>query len=130
MSQSGSSMPAPPGAKQGADRLPVPADAEGPTMPTEGLIGIREIRAMFRLGRTAAYELTHRPGFPAPIRISARCYRWWATEVTAFAASLRHQQTRPASHECSARRTATSLDITPPRITGRVRPARRPKRTP
>lgn len=124
-----------PDADRGTNRLPIPADAEEPqptaitTMPSESLIGIREIRAMFRLGRTAAYELTHRPGFPAPVRISARCYRWWATEVTAFAAGLR-QETRPASRERSTRRTTASLDIAPLRITGRVRPARRPKKTP
>src|SRR5258708_36480761 len=92
------------------------------------LIGNREIRAMFRLGRTAAYELTHRPGFPAPIRISARCYRWWATDVTAFAAGLR-QQAPPVSRERSTRRTTASLDVATPRITGRVRMAQRPKRT-
>jgi len=36
------------------------------------LITIKEIREIFGLGRTAAYELTHRPGFPAPVPIS-RC---------------------------------------------------------
>lgn len=118
-----------------ADGQPVLANAEEPqsasftTMPADSLIGIQEIRAMFRLGRTAAYELTHRPGFPTPVRVSARCYRWWATEVTAFASGLR-QQARPASRERSTRRIATSPDMTTPRITGKVRPARRSKRTP
>jgi predicted DNA-binding transcriptional regulator AlpA len=55
------------------------------------LITINEIRKIFGLGRTAAYELTHRPGFPAPVPISRRCYRWWAKEVAAFAAELREQ---------------------------------------
>jgi hypothetical protein len=31
---------------------------------TDTLISIRDIREQFGLGRTAAYELTHRPGFP------------------------------------------------------------------
>ena len=38
--------------------------------PTDRLIGIREIRQLFGLGRTAAYDLTHRPGFPAPVPVS------------------------------------------------------------
>src|SRR5258708_13686417 len=124
----------PPDAGQGTERLPFPADADEPqpvtftTMPIESLIGIREIRAMFRLGRTAAYELTHRPGFPAPIRISARCYRWWATDVTAFAAGLR-QQAPPVSRERSTRRTTPSLDVATPRITLRARIAKRPNIT-
>jgi predicted DNA-binding transcriptional regulator AlpA len=49
-------------------------------LPADSLIGIGEIRAIFGLGRTAAYELTHRPDFPAPICLSSRCYRWWAAE--------------------------------------------------
>ena len=56
---------------------------------TDKLISIHDIRDLFALGRTAAYELTHRPGFPEPIKLSPRCYRWWANEVTAFAASMR-----------------------------------------
>jgi predicted DNA-binding transcriptional regulator AlpA len=95
-------------------------------LPTDSLIGIGEIRAIFGLGRTAAYELTHRPDFPAPICLSSRCYRWWAAEVTAFAGSLR-QQTRPANRQRS-RHPATRSDHTPmptPRISGRVRMTRR-----
>ena len=38
--------------------------AEPPRWAHDSLIGITEIRRIFRLGRTAAYELTHRPGFP------------------------------------------------------------------
>ena len=56
---------------------------------TDTLISIRDIRELFGLGRTAAYELTHRPGFPEPIKLSPRCYRWWASEVIAFAADVR-----------------------------------------
>jgi len=94
-------------------------------MPTDTLIGIRDIRAMFRLGRTAAYELTHRPGFPTPVRISTRCYRWWATEVAAFAASL-GQQAQPVKRPQSAH-----LHQAPPlTITGKVRMARRRKEAP
>lgn len=88
------------------------------------LISIREIRAMFGLGRTAAYELTHRPGFPAPVRISARCYRWSADEVAAFAASLR-QQARPATHQRSRHLAANAQRLPAPHITGKVRMARR-----
>ena len=59
------------------------------------LISIQEIRTLFGLGRTAGYELTHRHGFPEPVVISPRCYRWWASEVTAFAASMRRQGPAP-----------------------------------
>ena len=57
----------------------------------DSLITIKQIQKIFGLGRTAAYELTHRPGFPAPVPISPRRYRWWAKEVAAFAAELREQ---------------------------------------
>ena len=40
---------------------------------SDELISIADIRQLFKLGRTAAYELTHRPGFPAPVRVSSRC---------------------------------------------------------
>ena len=40
------------------------------------LISIGDIRVLFKLGRTAAYELTHRPGFPDPVQVSRRCLRW------------------------------------------------------
>jgi len=48
------------------------------SLPPAGdqLICIADIRAIFKLGRTAAYDLTHRPGFPDPIRVSPHCYRW------------------------------------------------------
>lgn len=106
------------------DPLPMTATT---AVSTDSLIGIREIRAIFGLGRTAAYELTHRPGFPAPIRISSRCYRWWAAEVAAFAASLREQQIRPATRQRSTQRAALASDAAEPRISGKVRIARRRK---
>lgn len=57
-------------------------DAGGLSQPaSDRLIGIADIRELFKLGRTAAYELTHRPEFPDPIEISPHCYRWWASEV-------------------------------------------------
>jgi len=94
------------------------------TLPQAGtLISIREIRALFGLGRTAAYELTHRPGFPAPVRISPRCYRWWAAEVAAFAADLR-RQARPGNRQRSA---APAQSLPALHITGKVRMARRRK---
>ena len=57
---------------------------------------IRDIRELFGLGRTAVYELTHRPGFPEPIKLSPRCYRWWASEVLAFTADVRLRIRHPA----------------------------------
>ncbi|MGH3125494.1 MAG: helix-turn-helix transcriptional regulator, partial [Streptosporangiaceae bacterium] len=89
---------------------------------------IGDIREFFKLGRTAAYELTHRPEFPEPVLVSPRCYRWWASEVEAFAISLPRERTQG----CSARvtKTQTPHPATPPRaITGRVRTARPRKAT-
>jgi predicted DNA-binding transcriptional regulator AlpA len=88
---------------------------------TDELISISNIRTLFKLGRTAAYELTRRPEFPAPVQVSSRCLRWWAGEVNAYAASLQRE-----GAQRRARRTPTrqANSATPPRrITGTVRPA-------
>ena len=94
---------------------------------TDKLISIRDIRELFAIGRTAAYDLTHRPGFPEPIRLSPRCYRWWANEVTAFAVSMRRDSATPKrisnAHRSASQRTQ-SEGMSPLRITGRTRLAR------
>ena len=84
------------------------------------LIDITDIRALTKLGRTSAYELTRRPEFPSPVPFSPRCYRWWASEVMAFLAALRQDpgKTRPRRPRQAASITARR------RITGRVRAAR------
>jgi len=102
-------------------------------LETDSLITIKEIRKIFGLGRTAAYELTHRPGFPAPVPISRRCYRWWAKEVTAFAAELRAQPaiTPKISHrQKETDRTPHSRDAQSLQITGEVRIVRSRKEKP
>ena len=100
---------------------PVKPEPAATTLLQAGtLISIREIRALFGLGRTAAYELTHRPGFPAPVRISPRCYRWWAADVAAFTADLR-RQARPGNRQ---RPAASAQDLPGLHITGKVRMAR------
>jgi predicted DNA-binding transcriptional regulator AlpA len=116
-----------------------PPDPAIPTAQTAGqtrwttdrLISIGDIRDLFKLGRTAAYELTHRPEFPEPVPISSRCYRWWASEVDAYAAALRlkrSQQSAAATQR--ATKPDTSRRATPPRrITGKVRAARNRKET-
>lgn len=92
---------------------------------TDKLISIWDIRKLFELGRTAAYELTHRPGFPEPVVISPRCYRWWASEVTAFAASIRSEGTKPERPVTRAReRRVPGLSTPPRRINGKLRVAR------
>lgn len=89
------------------------------------LISLRDIRVLFELGRTAAYELTHRPGFPEPVVISPRCYRWWASEVTAFASTLRGERTKPRQPAKRATEQRAAHSGTPPlRIHGTVRAAR------
>ena len=63
--------------------IPGPEIAGPARWSSDRLISIEEIRKHFKLGRTAACELTHRPDFPAPVPISSRCYRWRASEVDA-----------------------------------------------
>jgi hypothetical protein len=82
---------------------------------------------MFGLGRTAAYELTHRPGFPTPVRISSRCYRWWENEVVTFAASLRDKGQADrggAAPQPTSRQAPSAWGTSTLRITGTVRMAR------
>jgi predicted DNA-binding transcriptional regulator AlpA len=96
------------------------------------LLCITDIRAFFKLGRTAAYDLTHRPDFPAPVVVSPRCYRWWASEVTAFATGMRREGAKPRRHNNASRRPNTQLtplNAQACRITGRVRVARSMKTT-
>jgi len=91
------------------------------------LISVTDIRRIFRLGRTAAYELTRRPGFPDPVQLSSRRYRWWASEVDAFAAGLPRGHARQDAG--SSRRPRLPGPATPPRqITGTVREARASKK--
>lgn len=94
----------------------------------DSLISVADIREIFHLGRTAAYELTRRPGFPAAVRVSPRCYRWWASEVSAYAETLRAE---PAPRDRAApprprrqRQQPQAQPAEPARITGRVRPVR------
>jgi predicted DNA-binding transcriptional regulator AlpA len=100
-----------------------PASGESPRWVYDSLIGITEIRSIFKLGRTAAYELTHRPGFPGPVPISPRCYRWWASEVAAFTAALSRESDR-ASAKPPKQPRPLDLAVPPPRITGKLRTAR------
>ena len=87
------------------------------------LISIGDIRVLFKLGRTAAYELTHRPGFPAPVRVSSRCLRWWASEVDTYASSLRREGAQRSTRRATTR-VAGEPTAVPRRITGTVRAAR------
>jgi predicted DNA-binding transcriptional regulator AlpA len=104
-----------------AARPPEPAGP--PATASDRLIGIDYIRNLFKLGRTAAYELTHRSGFPDPVEISPHCYRWWASEVDAFAATLRRD--RAQVHTRRAKTPHLPGPAMPPRrITGKVRAAR------
>lgn len=87
------------------------------------LISISDIRRIFKLGRTAAYDLTHRPDFPETVRLSARCYRWWASEVDAFADTLRRKPTQGTAQR-TRRQAAPDPAVAPLQITGTVRSAR------
>jgi len=107
-----------------------PHSAEPPRWVHDSLIGITEIRRIFKLGRTAAYELTHRPEFPDPVPISPRCYRWWASEVAKFAAALRREPAQASAQSAKAPRLPDPDVPQPRQITGKVRTARSRKEAP
>ena len=90
---------------------------------TDRLICISDIRILFKLGRTAAYELTHRSGFPAPVQVSRRCLRWWASEVDAYADTLQREGARSRARRASTGGVDNQVPL-PRRITGTVRAAR------
>ena len=109
-----------------------PPETAGQTRwSTDRLISIGDIRNLFKLGRTAAYDLTHRPEFPEPVPVSSRCYRWWASEVDAYAATLRLKRSQQSVGATQlATKPNASRGATPPRrITGKVRAARGRKET-
>jgi len=113
--------------------IPGPETAGQAQWSSDRLIRIEDIRSLFKLGRTAAYELTHRPEFPEPVPISSRCYRWWASEVDAFAANLRRKRDLSVGGDGSQRATMPQITrpATPPRhITGKVRTARARREAP
>ena len=84
------------------------------------LISVGDIRVLFKLGRTAAYELTHRPGFPAPVQVSRRCLRWRASEVDAYAEALQREGATRGTRRAATRETGSPA-VVPGRITGTVR---------
>ncbi len=94
------------------------------------LMSVSDIRVLFKLGRTAAYQLTHRPGFPAPVQLSRRCLRWWASEIEAYADTLQRHGAQHRTRRTTTRQASTP-GAQPRRITGTVRAARsRPKGQP
>ena len=87
------------------------------------LISVGDIRAMFKLGRTATCELTRRPGFPAPVHVSRRCLRWRASEVDAYADALQGEGARRRTRAATTQQAGRPVAV-PRRITGTVRAAR------
>jgi predicted DNA-binding transcriptional regulator AlpA len=92
--------------------------------PPDQLINIGDIRALFKLGRTAAYELTHRPDFPVPVAVSRRCLRWRPSEVGAYADALQRQGAKCRTRSAMARPAGEPAGSAARRITGTVRAAR------
>ena len=90
---------------------------------SDQLISIGDIRALFKLGRTAAYELTHRSGFPAPVHVSSRCLRWWASEVYAYANTLQREGAQRRTYRVTTRHVDDPAGQ-PRRIAGTTRIAR------
>jgi predicted DNA-binding transcriptional regulator AlpA len=98
--------------------IPDPADVRCAAVPEgDHLIGIADIRKLCHLGRTAAYELVNRPGFPSVVPVSRRTHRWWANEVVAFLAALQETGQQPVRRPRSPR----SSQEQPRRIAGSVR---------
>jgi len=93
------------------------------------LISISDIRTLFKLGRTAAYDLTHRPGFPEPVQLSPRCLRWWASEVHEYAVTLQRERDQSKARWTQTRHVDSSSSPLS-RITGTVRAARGRKGSP
>jgi len=120
-----------PGQPGGGKAMNRPEDLAAPQLETaasarsasDKLISIADIRRLFKLGRTAAYDLTHRPGFPDPVEISPHCYRWWASEVDEFAATLRRERAQGGTRRAKKPHLPDPA-IPPRRITGKVRAAR------
>ena len=113
--------------------IPGSATAGPARWTSDRLISIGDIRKLFNLGRTAAYELTHRPDFPDPVPISSRCYRWWASDVDAFADALRRKHPDQSTRGDGTQRATkpqTPHPATPRRITGKVRAARTRREAP
>ena len=90
---------------------------------TDRLISVGDIRVLFKLGRTAAYQLTHRPGFPVPVQVSSRCLRWWASEVSTYADTLQREGEQRRTRRALTRAAGEPAAV-PWRITGAVRAAR------
>ena len=109
----------PPSSEAGRMREPVRQAGHD----TDWLISISDTRILFKLGRTAARELTRRPGFLAPVQLSRRCLCWWASEIDAYAASLQRQGAQRRT--CATTTRPAYSSATRPRwITGTVRAAR------
>jgi predicted DNA-binding transcriptional regulator AlpA len=105
-----------------------PATAGPARWTSDTLIHIGDIGKLVKLGRTAAYELTHRPDFPEPVPISSCCYRWWASEVDASADNLRRKRSdqfvRGGGTQQATKPQKTHPCMPPRRITGKVRTVR------
>ena len=86
------------------------------------LMSISDIRMLFKLGRTAAYELTRRPGFPAPVQLSRRCLRWWASEVDAYADTLQREGAQRRARGTTTRQANSLLLHSPGESQGRYEP--------
>jgi hypothetical protein len=99
---------------------PGEAQTEGQTRwATDTLISIRDIRELFGLGRTAVYN-SPIVLIPGTHQALVRCYRWWASEVIAFAADVRLRTTiKSKPRRWRGAHRPSPNDPAPLRITGR-----------
>ncbi len=100
--------------------------ANGTALNGGNLITMKQIRAKFKIGRTAGYELVRRPDFPARIAVSPRCHRWLESEVDAFGEALRDHPT-PRGATASRRAQPLGTAAAPRRLTGKEYPVRERK---
>jgi predicted DNA-binding transcriptional regulator AlpA len=68
-------------------------NTENLTIPTR-TTDIHGLKSLFRLGRTAMYQLTRDPSFPKAYTITTRHYLWDLAEVEAWFVSRKAQRPR------------------------------------
>lgn len=100
--------------------------AEGPNVPGTSLVDRRQIAVFFGLRKSAAYDLTRREGFPAPVVVSPRCLRWEIGEVVAYARTLKSGGARRPGRRYGRGRAPAGRTGRSATITGTIRTTRRP----
>jgi predicted DNA-binding transcriptional regulator AlpA len=59
------------------------------------LLDINDLRSLLKLGRTAAYQISKDPSFPAAIHLNVRTKRWEVAEVEMWLQSRKGLESPP-----------------------------------